>query len=107
MQPDRRPEHRSRRTYPPAGRETRMADRSPEVPTVNKRKLGGLARRYTHGVDLRTNDQFVLRVTSAEQILTPIANIPIIATHQDGNGSINGGTSKEAIRRTKRKTKRG
>ena len=84
-----------------------MADRSPEVPTVNKRKLGGLARRYTHGVDLRTNDQFVLRVTSAEQILTPIADIPIIATHQDGNGSINGGTSKEAIRRTKRKTKRG
>ena len=107
MGPERRREYSSRRIYPSAGRGTRMADRPPEVPAVNKMTLGRLARRYQNGVDVRTDGQFVLRSTSAEQILTPVADIPIVATHQDGNGSINGGTSKDAIRRAKRQARKG
>ncbi|HLA04292.1 MAG TPA: hypothetical protein VJ065_03605 [Patescibacteria group bacterium] len=105
MQPDRRPEFR--RIYPVSDKGTRIAERPPDVPAVNKKTLGSLARRFRNGVNVQANGQFALRSTSSEQVLTPIADIPIIATHQDGNGSINGGTSKEATRRAKRKVKRG
>ena len=117
MQPDRRPEFR--RTYPSAGRKSKLATGYSGVEPPEIKPLPALAIHIpTSATVTGLNGNFMVsdrmiedefRVTRRVTELVPLTQAPALdfrQISQGGGRTIGGGMSKEARRRAKQKVKR-